>query len=56
MTDDELTALEKQVARELKLITAMQDATAAKMRLVVDERRRRQPRAMHQMRSQDALH
>jgi hypothetical protein len=56
MTDDELAALERQVTRELKLITAMQDATAAKVRLVLAERGRRQPRAaVRELRPQDAL-
>jgi hypothetical protein len=56
MTDDELAALERQVTRELKLITAMQDATAAKVRLVLAERGRRKLRAaVRDLRPQDAL-
>jgi hypothetical protein len=56
MTDDELAALERQVTRELKLITAMQDATAAKVRLVLAERGRRQPRAaVRELCPQEAL-
>lgn len=57
MTDDELAALERQVTRELKLITAMQDATAAKVRLVLAERGRRRQRrpAVRELCPQDAL-